>query len=121
MRTQIESDKKHEELIAKWKRQLEAKTKAFESLQQKFAPPRDLEQLRIKIQEELEGPYLNRIDALQTELERQHQRTFEVRREFEIIKTEYEQFAIDQVSALCIVATLFAVLLTVHRPGCPGQ
>lgn len=94
----IESDKRHEELIAKWKRQLEAKAKAFESLQQKFAPPRDLDQLRIKIQEELEGPYQSRIEALQAELERQHQRTFEVRREYEIVKTEYEQFAADQVA-----------------------
>jgi hypothetical protein len=101
----IESDKKHEELIAKWKRQLEAKAKAFESLQQKFAPPRDLDQLRIKIQEELEGPYQSRIEALQTELERQHQRTFEVRREYEIVKTEYEQFATDQVVEGTILLT----------------
>lgn len=57
-----------------------------------------MDQLRIKIQEELEGPYQNRIEALRAELERQNQRTFEVRREYEIVKTEYEQFAVDQVT-----------------------
>lgn len=93
----IESDKKHEELIAKWKKQLEVKARAFESLQKKFAPPRDLEQLRIKIQEELEGPYQQRIDNLQDEVERHRQMSFDMRREFEALKTEYEQFSIDQV------------------------
>uniref|UniRef100_H3HCN6 Uncharacterized protein n=1 Tax=Phytophthora ramorum TaxID=164328 RepID=H3HCN6_PHYRM len=102
----IESDRKHEELIAKWKKQLEVKARAFESLQKKFAPPRDLEQLRIKIQEELEGPYQQRIDHLQDEVERHRQMSFEMRREFEALKTEYEQFSIDQGNEMeCIHET----------------
>lgn len=94
---QIESDKKHEELIAKWKRQLEVKARAFENLQKKFAPPKDLEQLRFKIQEELEGPHQQRVENLQDEIEKHREFAFNLRREYEIVKTEYEQFAIDQV------------------------
>eukprot|EP00644_Phytophthora_capsici_P011070 jgi/Phyca11/16126/fgenesh1_pg.PHYCAscaffold_18_\ len=93
----IDSDKKHEELIAKWKKQLEVKARAFESLQKKFAPPRDLEQLRIKIQEEMEGPYQQRINSLQDEVERHRQISFDMRREFEALKTEYEQYSINQL------------------------
>ncbi|KAF1333590.1 hypothetical protein FI667_g2426, partial [Globisporangium splendens] len=93
----IESDKKHEELIAKWKRQLEMKARAFESLQKKFAPPKDLEQLRFKIQEELEGPHRQRVETLQDKIEKHRQFAFNMRREYEILKTEYEQFTIDQV------------------------
>lgn len=96
---QIESDKTHEELIAKWKRQLEMKARAFENLQKKFAPPKDLEQLRFKIQEELEGPHQQRIVDLQDEIEKHRQFAFNLRREYEIVKTEYEQFTIDQVGA----------------------
>ncbi|RLN26466.1 hypothetical protein BBJ28_00012864 [Nothophytophthora sp. Chile5] len=84
-------------LIAKWKKQLEVKARAFETLQKKFAPPRDLEQLRIKIQEEMEGPYQQRIESLQDEVERHRQLSFDLRREFEVLKAEYEQFSIDQV------------------------
>lgn len=94
---QIESDKKHEELIAKWKRQLEVKARAFENLQKKFAPPKDLEQLRFKIQEELEGPHQQRVENLQDEIEKHRHFAFNLRRECEIVKTEYEQFSIDQV------------------------
>lgn len=69
----------------------------------------------MKIQEELEGPYQNRIDGLQDELERQQQRTFEIRREYEIIKTEYEQFAIDQVPTTPLVGALSRPLTQMCR------
>ncbi|GAB9469067.1 hypothetical protein Gpo141_00006359 [Globisporangium polare] len=102
----IESDKKHEELIAKWKRQLEVKARAFENLQKKFAPPKDLEQLRFKIQEELEGPHQQRVENLQDEIEKHRQFAFNVRREYELVKTEYEQFSIDQGNEMeCVHAT----------------
>ncbi|EEY64208.1 uncharacterized protein PITG_02751 [Phytophthora infestans T30-4] len=112
----IESDRKHEELIGKWKKQLEAKVRAFESLQKKFAPPRDLEQLRIKIQEELEGPYQQRIDNLQDEMERQRLMSFDMRREFETLKTEYEQFSIDQGNEMeCVQETYELTLNDLRR------
>ncbi|KAJ0402575.1 hypothetical protein P43SY_006814 [Pythium insidiosum] len=102
----IESDRKHEELIAKWKKQLELKTRAFEALQKKLAPPRDLEQLRLQIQEQLEEPHQQRVAVLQTEIDRQRSIAFELRREYEAIKAEYEQYAIDQGNEMeCLHAT----------------
>ncbi|KAJ0405266.1 hypothetical protein ATCC90586_009773 [Pythium insidiosum] len=102
----IESDRKHEELIAKWKKQLELKTRAFEALQKKLAPPRDLEQLRLQIQEQLEEPHQQRVVVLQTEIDRQRSIAFELRREYEAIKAEYEQYAIDQGNEMeCLHAT----------------
>lgn len=113
---QIDSDKKHEELIAKWKKQLEVKARAFESLQKKFAPPRDLEQLRIKIQEEMEGPYQQRINSLQDEVERHRQISFDMRREFEALKTEYEQYSINQSNEMeCIHDTYEVTLNDLRR------
>ncbi|KAK1947413.1 Centrosomal protein [Phytophthora citrophthora] len=112
----IDSDRKHEELIAKWKKQLEVKARAFESLQKKFAPPRDLEQLRIKIQEELEGPYQQRIDNLQDEVERHRQISFDMRREFEALKTEYEQYSINQSNEMeCIHDTYEVTINDLRR------
>ncbi|KAG1711521.1 hypothetical protein DVH05_008774 [Phytophthora capsici] len=112
----IDSDKKHEELIAKWKKQLEVKARAFESLQKKFAPPRDLEQLRIKIQEEMEGPYQQRINSLQDEVERHRQISFDMRREFEALKTEYEQYSINQSNEMeCIHDTYEVTLNDLRR------
>ncbi|KAG6974818.1 hypothetical protein JG687_00000158 [Phytophthora cactorum] len=112
----IESDRKHEELIGKWKKQLEVKARAFESLQKKFAPPRDLEQLRIKIQEELEGPYQQRIDSLQDDVERQRHMSFDMRRELETLKTEYEQFSIDQGNEMeCLQETYEVTLNDLRR------
>jgi hypothetical protein len=103
---QIESDKKHEELIAKWKKQLELKAKAFENLQKTFAPPRDLDQLRMQIQDELEEPNRQRIEQLQQEIEKHREIAFGLRRECEIVKTEYEQFAVDQGNEMeCLHAT----------------
>ncbi|TYZ59480.1 hypothetical protein PybrP1_007092, partial [[Pythium] brassicae (nom. inval.)] len=107
----IESDKRHEDLIAKWKRQLEAKARAFESLQKKFAPPRDLGQLRFTIQEELEGPHQQRVESLQDEVEKYRQIAFNLRRECEVVKTEFEQFSADQSTELESVHATYEMTL----------
>jgi hypothetical protein len=57
----VASDRKHEQLVQKWKSQLEVKAKEFELLQKNLAPPKDLEQLRMKIQEEVELPHRQRV------------------------------------------------------------
>jgi type I site-specific restriction endonuclease len=98
----IQTHKRHEELIAKWKSQIEQKAKAFENLQKKLAPPRDLEQLRLQIQEELDVPHQQKLKMFQEEVEKYRQSTFNLRRQFESLKSEYEHYAIDQVSSnLC--------------------
>ncbi|KAL0583157.1 hypothetical protein ABG067_006924 [Albugo candida] len=94
----IEADRRHEELITKWKKQLESKAREFERLQSTFAPPKDLEQLRLEIQEELEGPQMQKMDSLRQEVENHRQAAFQYRRDYELLKSEYEQFATDQAN-----------------------
>ncbi|RHZ40413.1 hypothetical protein DYB26_016427 [Aphanomyces astaci] len=48
----VQSDRKHEALMHKWKQQLEIKAREFEVLQKNLAPPKDLDQLRLAIQNE---------------------------------------------------------------------
>lgn len=79
----------------KWKRQLEQKAKAFEALRKQYAPPKDLEQLRVKIQEELEGPHQQRVEGLQGEIEKYSEMFYSVRREYELLKTQFEQATVD--------------------------
>nr|CCA23207.1 conserved hypothetical protein [Albugo laibachii Nc14] len=94
----IEADRRHEELISKWKKQLETKAREFERLQSTFAPPKDLEQLRLEIQEELEGPQMQKMDSLRQEVENHRQIAFQYRRDYELLKSEYEQYAADQAN-----------------------
>ncbi|RHY90507.1 hypothetical protein DYB35_003999 [Aphanomyces astaci] len=51
----VQSDRKHEALMHKWKQQLEIKAREFEVLQKNLAPPKDLDQLRLAIQDELDA------------------------------------------------------------------
>jgi len=74
--------------------------KEFETLHKNLAPPKDLDQLRMKIQEEIEIPHRQRTQALQGEIHKYRDMFFHARREMELLKTEYEQYAIDQVQLL---------------------
>jgi coiled-coil domain-containing protein 41 len=93
-KTDIEN--KHEEIVRSWKIQLEQKAGEFEKLQSKLAPPRDLDLLRMKIQEELEVPHQQKVGRLNAEVEKYREMFYNVRREHELLKTEFEQFTIDQ-------------------------
>ncbi|RHZ02097.1 hypothetical protein DYB31_003262 [Aphanomyces astaci] len=57
----VQSDRKHEALMHKWKQQLEIKAREFEVLQKNLAPPKDLDQLRLAIQNEVELPHRQRV------------------------------------------------------------
>ena len=54
--------------MERWKVQLEQKQREIEVMQQSAAPPRDLEVLRAKIQEELEIPHGRRVLELETQV-----------------------------------------------------
>lgn len=51
--SKVEADRYTEDLISKWKEQLDSRTKELEMLQTKIVP-QDMDLLRIQIQEELE-------------------------------------------------------------------
>ncbi|CAM9547479.1 unnamed protein product, partial [Hapterophycus canaliculatus] len=91
----VEADQRTETLVAKWKVQLEGRTRELESLQAKLVP-QDLDMLRAKVQEELEVPQQRRVALLEAEVERHRQMYCKARREHERCKAEYEQYTIDQ-------------------------
>ena len=92
----IEIENTHEEIVRAWKQQLEQKAAEFDKLQANLAPPRDLDLLRMKIQEELEVPHQQKVSKLSADVEKYREMFYNVRREHELLKTEFEQFTIDQ-------------------------
>ena len=62
----MNAEREHDKLIRSWKTELTTKQREFEKLQQSLQPPRDLQLLRIQIQEELEVPYGQRIAELES-------------------------------------------------------
>ncbi|RHY48671.1 hypothetical protein DYB38_009964 [Aphanomyces astaci] len=93
----VQSDRKHEALMHKWKQQLEIKAREFEVLQKNLAPPKDLDQLRLAIQDEVELPHRQRTQGLQLEIDKYREMYYSVRRDFEILKTEHDQTIINHV------------------------
>lgn len=94
MSSSTQKDSSIEAAITKWKSQLDSRTKELEALQAKLAP-QDLDLLRIKLQEELESTHSARLSAIDTEVDKWRQMFFKVRREYELCRTEYEQFSIN--------------------------
>ena len=61
----MEVEQNHDSIVRSWKLQLDQKAQDFMELQQNMAPPRDLDLLRIKIQEELEAPHQEIVSRLE--------------------------------------------------------
>lgn len=91
----IELERSHEEFIEKIKVQLAEKTKEFESLRDKFAP-QDIDFVRIKVQEELEIPHRQKLQAMDKEVQKYKEEFFSMRRELEKNKAEYEAYSQNQ-------------------------
>ncbi|KAF0717404.1 hypothetical protein As57867_002308, partial [Aphanomyces stellatus] len=107
----VQSDRKHEQALHRWKHQLEQKAKEFEVLQKNLAPPKDLDQLRLAIQDEVELPHRQRVQGLQLEIEKYRELFFNVRREYEILKTEHEQTIVNHGNELESAVAAHAVVL----------
>ena len=54
-----------------WKAEIEVKGRQFEEMRSQVIPPRELEEIRIRIAEELDMPNRQRCDMLEAELETQ--------------------------------------------------
>ncbi|GMH93222.1 hypothetical protein TrST_g7313 [Triparma strigata] len=94
MEASAQKESSIESAITKWKSQLDGRTKELEALQAKLAP-QDLDLLRIKLQEELETTHAARLSAIDGEVDKWRQMFFKVRREYELCRTEYEQFTVN--------------------------
>ena len=97
-KAKIEADRATEALVAKWKVQLDSRTRELEEVQKKLVP-QDLDMLRIQIQEELEVPHQQKISDLEAEARSFQQMFFNVRRELERSKTEFAAYTEHQEAA----------------------
>lgn len=91
----IELERASEAFMDKLKIQLTEKTKEFESLRDKFAP-QDIDFVRIKVQEELEIPHRQKLQAMDKEVQKYKEEFFAMRRELEKSKAEYEAYSQNQ-------------------------
>ncbi|CAM9589437.1 unnamed protein product [Chrysoparadoxa australica] len=92
--SRMETDVQTEAMVQKWRAQLDSRTRELELLQAKFAP-QDLDMLRSRVQEELQGPHNKKVAELKEEGEKFRQMLFTVRREYERCKAEYDQYMVD--------------------------
>ena len=76
-----ELENKVDELVRAARSEIEEKAAEMDALQAKLAPPRDLDMLRIKIQEELELPHQRKVAALEAEVGKFQEMFFNVRKE----------------------------------------
>ena len=91
----LEAERQNEAFMERIKIQLTEKTKEFEQLRDKFAP-QDIDYVRIKVQEELEIPHRQRLQAMEAEIQKQKDLFFALRRENERCKAEYETYSQNQ-------------------------
>lgn len=91
----VEMERANEAFMDKIKIQLTEKTKEFESLRDKFAP-QDIDFIRIKVQEELEIPHRQKLQAMDKEVQKYKDEYFALRRELEKCKAEYEAYSQNQ-------------------------
>lgn len=85
----FEAERQHEAFMERLKAQLIEKTKEFELIRDKLIP-HDIDQLRIKVQEELEIQHKGQLQAVEYQLEEERGKLFASKREYERIKVQYE-------------------------------
>eukprot|EP00960_Hanusia_phi_P046603 757934-Hanusia_phi.AAC.3 len=76
---------------AQWKAELDIKAKQFNELKSQIIPPRELDEIRMRMAEELETPIRQKADMLEEELEKQRESYFQLRRQLEKLKFEKDQ------------------------------
>ncbi len=84
----FDMERRHEQFVDRLKIQLAEKTREFEAIRDKLVP-HDIDQLRIKVQEELEIQHKQELKVLESEVEAQRDKFFLLKRDFEKQKAEY--------------------------------
>jgi DNA repair exonuclease SbcCD ATPase subunit len=85
----LEAERQNEAFMERLKKQLLEKTREFDQMRDKNSP-QDIDTIRIKVQEELEIPHHEKMMKVQNELQDQRSRTYEMKREFDLLKTDFE-------------------------------
>jgi len=85
----FEAERHNEAFMEKLKTELSEEKKKFDLIREKFVP-HDIDQLRIKVQEELELQHREQLKALEYQLEQERAASFAMKRSYEKGKVEYE-------------------------------
>ena len=85
----LEAERQNEAFMDRLKRQLLEKTREFDLIRDKNSP-QDIDTIRIKVQEELEIPHREKIIKIQNELQDQKSHTFDMKRQYDVLKTDFE-------------------------------
>ena len=85
----LEAERQNEAFMDRLKKQLLEKTKEFDQIRDKNSP-QDIDTIRIKVQEELEIPHREKVMKIQNELQDQKSRTYEIKRQYDVLKTDFE-------------------------------
>jgi len=89
-------ERAHESLVRQWRQQLEAREAELTAMQAQLAPPRDLEQLKAQLADEMAAPYAARQAALEGELETNRAAVATLTRQLEALRVEHAAFTADQ-------------------------
>ncbi|KAJ1418633.1 hypothetical protein B484DRAFT_433928, partial [Ochromonadaceae sp. CCMP2298] len=85
----FEAERQHEAFMDRLNVQLSEKKKQFEVLRGKLNP-QDIDQLRVKVREEVEIEHKSQLQGMEYQLESARTATYAMRREYEKGKVEYE-------------------------------
>lgn len=91
----FEAERQHESFMERLKKQLDEKTLEFEQIRDKLIP-HDIDQLRIKVQEELEIHHKQEVRTIENDLEHQRDHFHSVKRDYERMKVELEMLVQNQ-------------------------
>lgn len=97
---QIAVERQMEDFKREWLARLEAKEQEVADLRAQYAEPKDLEVLKLKVREELEAPFQDKVQSLEADCDKYRELLFALRREHELLKTEFEQYTRDQGQAV---------------------
>lgn len=84
----FDAEREHETFIERLKVQLTEKTKEFEQIRDRLVP-HDIDQLRIKVEEELQIQHKQELKVLEKEIDAQKDKFFGLKREYERSRVEY--------------------------------
>jgi chromosome segregation ATPase len=100
----FDMERKHEQFVERLKIQLAERTREFEQIRDKLVP-HDIDQLRIKVQEELEIQHKQELKVLENEIDDQREKFFLLKREFERSKAEYNSLIQNQQQEIFALRT----------------
>ncbi|KAJ9517468.1 hypothetical protein QJQ45_024927 [Haematococcus lacustris] len=86
----VNVERQYQALCESWRVELEDKQRSFEAARAQIIGPRDIELIKIKLMEEVEGPYKLKCDLLGKEAEAAQQNYVQLRREHEQLSAAHK-------------------------------